>query len=68
MIRHTAWFSRIPSRAFLAARAAGMRSCFIPDTIIPDAEMKAAIDMQRNSLLDVIDILKENREGHGQDC
>ena len=53
-------------QGILAARAAGMRSCFIPDTIIPDDEMKAAIDMQRDSLLDVISILEENRADHGQ--
>lgn len=48
-------------QGILAAKAAGMHSCFIPDTIVPDEVMKAALDMQRDSLLDVIDLLAENR-------
>lgn len=42
-----------------AARAAGMISCIIPDTIEIDEEMKPAIDYQCESLLDVIKLLKE---------
>ena len=49
-------------QGILAAKRAGMRSCFIPDTIVPDDEMKAALDLQRDSLLDVISLLEENRE------
>lgn len=51
-------------QGILAAKAAGMRSCFIPDTIVPDEMMRAAIDMERESLLDIIDLLEENRESH----
>lgn len=49
----------------LAARRAGMHSCFIPDTIIPDAEMKSAIEYECSSLNEVIPLLgtlrKEDR-------
>ena len=46
-------------QGILAARAAGMRSCFIPDTIEPDDQMKELIDLQCESLHDVIGILEE---------
>lgn len=49
-------------QGILAARAAGMHSCFIQDTIIPDEEMEAAIEFRADSLLDVIDLL-ENTDG-----
>jgi hypothetical protein len=34
-----------------------MHSCFIQDTIIPDKEMKEAIEFQKNDLAQVIDLL-----------
>lgn len=43
----------------LAARNAHMHSCFIRDTIAPDAEMNQAIEYKRNDLLEVIDLFKE---------
>ena len=48
-------------QGILAAKRAGMHSCFIPDTIVPDEEMQAAIELQCDSLLDVIDLLEESR-------
>jgi beta-phosphoglucomutase-like phosphatase (HAD superfamily) len=44
-------------QGILAARSAGMHSCFIQDTIIPDKEMKEAIEFQKNDLAQVIDLL-----------
>lgn len=41
----------------LAAKAAGMHSCFIPDTIIPDEEMRNAIEYERSDLHGVISLL-----------
>ena len=46
-------------QGILAAKHAGMHSCFIQDTIEPDEEMKAAVEFQRDDLSQVIDIIKE---------
>ena len=46
-------------QGIIAASRAGMRSCFIPDTIEPDDQMKELIDLQCESLHDVIGILEE---------
>lgn len=43
----------------LAAKNAGMHSCFIKDTIEPDEEMKQAIEYTRQDLSQVIDLLEE---------
>ena len=43
----------------MAAAAAHMRSVFIEDTIEPDAEMEALIDLRADDLSEVIGILKE---------
>lgn len=43
----------------LAAGNAKMHSCFIPDTIKPDEEMRKAIEYQREDLSRVIDLIKE---------
>lgn len=43
----------------LAAKNAGMHSCFIKDTIEPDEEMKQAIEYTKNDLSQVIDLLEE---------
>ena len=43
----------------LAARNAGMHSCFIKDTIEPDCEMLAAIEYSKENLSEVIDLLEE---------
>lgn len=51
-------------QGILAARSAGMHSCFIQDTIVPDTEMQSAIEYQRDDLSQVIDLLKEG-EHHG---
>lgn len=45
----------------LAAKAAGMHSIFIEDTIHPDEEMNKAIDLQASDLLEVITLLKESK-------
>lgn len=44
----------------LAAKAAGMHSVFIYDMVQPDTQMQNAIQSQGDSLLDVIEFLKEN--------
>ncbi len=41
-----------------AANRAGMRSCFIQDTIIPDAEMKKMLDCRCISMLEVPNLLR----------
>ena len=41
----------------LAAYAAGMHRCFIPDLVEPDEKMQAIIEYRVDSLLDVIDLL-----------
>jgi HAD superfamily hydrolase (TIGR01509 family) len=46
-------------QGILAARNAGMHSCFIQDTIEPDEEMRSAIEYQKEDLSQVIDLLKE---------
>lgn len=46
-------------QGILAAKAAGMHSCFIQDTIKPDIQMQQAIEYQKDNLLQVIDLLKE---------
>ena len=46
----------------IAAKRAGMHSCFIPDTVKPDAEMEEAIEYRRNSLREVIGLLEEENE------
>lgn len=45
----------------LAAAAAKMHSIFVPDQIVPDQEMKEAIQTTCNSLKDVIPYLEKNR-------
>ena len=45
----------------MAAHNAGMKSVFIQDQIIPDDQMKQFIQMECDSLLDVINILKEDK-------
>ncbi len=42
----------------LAARNAGMHSCFIEDTIHPDEEMLQAIEYQKDDLSQVIDLME----------
>lgn len=46
----------------LAARNAGMHSCFIEDTIHPDEEMLQAIEFQKDDLAQVIEILEKEHE------
>lgn len=41
----------------LAAHRAQMHSCFIQDTIKPDAEMKSVIEFRRNNLEEVIELI-----------
>ena len=43
----------------LAAKRAGMHSCFIQDTIKPDDEMRENIEFEKEDLLQVIDLLEE---------
>ena len=43
----------------MAAKAAGMHSCFIQDTIEPDEEMRPYIEFQKNDLSQVIGLLNE---------
>ena len=43
----------------LAAKRAGMHSCFIQDTIKPDDEMKENIEFEKEDLSQVIDLLEE---------
>ena len=45
-------------QGLLAARRAGMHSCFIQDTIIPDEEMLSLIEYEKNNLLEVIPLLE----------
>ncbi|NCB34053.1 MAG: HAD family hydrolase, partial [Erysipelotrichia bacterium] len=49
-------------QGIIAAWRAGMHSCFIYDTIRPDAEMKQAIEFQEPSLDEVIGLLKHIAE------
>ena len=49
-------------QGIIAARRAGMHSCFIQDTIEPDEEMEEAIEFRRDSLADVIGLLEEENE------
>ena len=50
-------------QGIFAADAAGMHSCFIQDTIIPDDAMRAKIQNERHDLKEVIDLLEEwNRQ------
>lgn len=46
-------------QGILAAKAAGMHSCFIQDTIVPDEEMKRALEFQKDNLEEVIELLQE---------
>lgn len=46
----------------LAAKRAGMKSVFIFDFVQPDAEMRQAIQAERETLAGVIDILQEEAE------
>lgn len=48
-------------QGIIAAHRAGMHSCFIEDTIEPDEEMKQAIEFQKNSLDEVIDLIRKGR-------
>jgi len=52
-------------QGILAAKAAGMHSCFIKDTIDPDEEMLAAIEFRRTDLLGVIELLEGLKDGMG---
>lgn len=45
----------------LAAKRAGMHSCFIQDTIKPDDEMRENIEFEKEDLSQVIDLLEEVR-------
>ncbi|MBW9212299.1 HAD family phosphatase [Trueperella sp. zg.1013] len=45
----------------LAAKKAGIHSIFIEDTIKVDNDFKEAIDFKLDSLLDVVDLLGENK-------
>jgi HAD superfamily hydrolase (TIGR01509 family) len=45
----------------IAAKRAGMHSCWIKDMIDADEEMKEALDYTGNSLLDVIPLLEQDR-------
>ena len=45
-------------QGILAARAAGMHRCFIPDTITPDEVMKEALEFETPSLFEVITLLE----------
>ena len=50
-------------QGIFAADAAGMHSCFIQDTIIPDEAMRAKIQNERHDLKEVIELLEEwNRQ------
>ena len=49
-------------QGIMAARTAGMHSCFIPDTIIPDEEMEKAIEFRRETMSEVIGLLEEMKE------
>lgn len=51
-------------QGILAAMRAGMHRCFIPDTIVPDEEMKEAMEFQCSDLSQVIDLLKQSRQGN----
>lgn len=52
------------SKAGLTAAArAGMHSCWIPDMIMPDEEMKRVIEFQRKDLSEVIGLLKDLNGG-----
>lgn len=46
-------------QGILAARNAGMHSCFIEDTIEPDEEMKQAVEFRKDSLDEVIDLIQK---------
>lgn len=46
-------------QGILAAKSAGMHSCFIEDTIEADDEMRSALEFQKEDLSQVIDLLKE---------
>ncbi|MBQ9048746.1 MAG: HAD family phosphatase [Solobacterium sp.] len=48
----------------IAANRAGMHSCFIEDTIAPDAEMKAQIEYSRDDLEQVIGLLEDLNGGN----
>ncbi len=45
-------------QGLLAARRAGMHSCFIQDTIIPDEGMRSLIEYERKDLHEVIPLLE----------
>ena len=49
-------------QGIIAAWRAGMHSCFIYDTIRPDAEMKQAIEFQEPSMNEVIELLEHIAE------
>lgn len=48
-------------QGILASVNAGMHNCFIPDTIIPDEEMEAAIEFRVSSMLEVPALLERIR-------
>lgn len=48
-------------QGIIAAKRAGMHRCFIPDTIVPDEEMRNAIEFQCADLSEVIDLIQKNR-------
>lgn len=45
-------------QGIIASVRAGMHNCFIPDTIIPDAEMEAAIEFRADSMREVAELLE----------
>ncbi|MBR3311256.1 MAG: HAD family phosphatase [Solobacterium sp.] len=45
-------------QGILAAKNAGMHSCFIPDTIEPDQEMDSALEFRAENLREVIGLLE----------
>lgn len=47
----------------MAAERAGMHSCWIPDMIMPDDEMKKYIEYQKENLFQVEDLLEELNGG-----
>ena len=50
-------------QGILAASRAGMHRCFIPDTIVPDEEMKKEIEFEAGDLNEVITLLKKLKAG-----
>lgn len=49
-------------QGILAAKRAGMHNCFIPDTIVPDEEMKEAIEFTAGDMHEAIRLLERIRK------